>query len=131
MTDIFARIAQRESDEFQADWDRRARERAADPHRAEKLRIREEQARAARDRFGHRPLAVQEAADRAERKSAGVYEPNKAEVAEMRSAQYLSEITDFCRNFRGERDELKEQLNHAFMVGGIGLKVIRWKWAGQ
>lgn len=76
-------------------------------------------------------LAVQEAADRAERKSAGVFEPGKAEIAEMRSAHYLSEITGFCRNFRGQRDEIKEALNHAFMTQGIGLKVIRWQWGRQ
>lgn len=144
MTDYLASITERQSREFDADWERRAAERrarmAANPERYAAIRRdREEAARAARARFNHRPLAaVQEAADRAERKSAGVppsHEPSHIDLAEMHVAGLISQITDFCRAARLARenpDAIKAAWNHGAFTQGVPLKMISWpQWGRQ
>jgi hypothetical protein len=59
-----------------------------------------------------------------------VVEPSPADLVEMRREQNIAAIEDFCRDYRGQREALKERLNLVFQSQRMGLKVIRWQqWA--
>ena len=53
-------------------------------------------------------------------------EPSKSDLVEMRRAQTIQAIEDFCRDFRDGRDALKERMNAVFQSKRMGLKVVRW-----
>lgn len=81
---------------------------------------------------------IKEAADRAERKSAGVppsHEPSHIDLAEMHVAGLISQITDFCRAARLARenpDAIKAAWNHGAFTQGVPLKMISWpQWGRQ
>lgn len=75
---------------------------------------------------------------RAEARSRGeeeAFEPGPVELAEMRSASFLSELTDYCRAARLARenpDAIKAAWNHAAFTQHVPLKMIAWpQWGRQ